>query len=115
MAELDRVGRGFVVENDFGDRCIITAAHCLPEVPDCCCLEAAPCYHNLIGPLGEKSAVTAEVVFIDPIADIAVPSGWEKDYEALVGHPLPISGPLKECLARAVARWQVDRFSSQEI
>jgi Trypsin-like peptidase domain len=86
-------GRGFVVKNDYGDPCIITAAHCLPEMPDCCCCEEPPGYHDLIGPLGEKPSVLAQVEFADPISDIAVLTGWDGDYEALTEHPLPISLP----------------------
>jgi hypothetical protein len=88
-------GRGFVVENSYGDHRIITAAHCLPEMPDCCCRaeEDVPCYHDLIGPLGQKPSVLAQVEFADPISDIAVLGGWDEDYEALTEHPLPISLP----------------------
>jgi hypothetical protein len=92
-------GRGFVVKNDYGDPCIITAAHCLPEIPQCYCRspEDAPYYSDLIGPLGEKPTIGAQVGFVDPIADIAVLiDGCGKDYYALVEHPLPISLPPKE-------------------
>src|ERR1700730_13094991 len=75
--------RGFVVENDYGDRCIITAAHCLPEMPGYGYWEETPHYHELIGPLGEKPTIGAQVNFVDPIEDIAVLSGWDKDYQAL--------------------------------
>jgi hypothetical protein len=87
-------GRGFVVQRDDGDPRIITAAHCLPEMPDPRPPGAdGPYYDGLIGPLGEKPTTEARVVFVDPIADIAVLSGWREDYDALVKHPLTISVP----------------------
>jgi hypothetical protein len=88
-------GRGFVVRNKYDDCCIITAAHCLPKLPDQTygMEDAAPCYHDLIGPLGERPSVLAEVTFVDPIADIAVLSGWDKDYQALTAHPMLVSCP----------------------
>jgi hypothetical protein len=100
-------GRGFVVQNDYGDPCIITAAHCLPKLPDQAYgMEDAELWHdNLIGPLGEKPSVLAQVIFVDPLADIAVLSGWNKDYEALTAHPILVSCPLvdERCHARVLS------------
>jgi hypothetical protein len=89
-------GRGFVVKNNYDDHCIITAAHCLPEMPDCLMDELPPGYNNLIGPLEEKPSFTAEINFVDPAADIAVLSGssdWDK---ALIEHSLSISLPTED-------------------
>ena len=69
-------GRGFLVEwpRDL-TRVVITAAHCLPWLPD----TAHPAayaedhtYANLLGPLGESLSVWAELLFVDPMADLAV-------------------------------------------
>jgi trypsin-like peptidase len=67
-------GRGFVVEGSRGKLCVITAAHCLPPLPP-----AHPgshpqerTYENLLGRIGESPTVSAECLFVDPVADIAV-------------------------------------------
>ena len=74
-------GRGFVVE--CRDRSlVITASHCLPHLPP-----RHPAAHmhermhrNLLGRLGSELTVWTEVLFVDPVADIAVlgePDGQE--------------------------------------
>jgi hypothetical protein len=72
--------RGFVVETSHA-RLVITAAHCLPHLPT-----AHPAateeraYANLLGPLGAPPSISAECVFADPAADLAVlcgPDGQE--------------------------------------
>jgi len=63
-------GRGFRV-GDF----VITAAHCLPHLPPCMTFYShleERTYENLIGSLGAEPAVWAEVVFVDPISDLAI-------------------------------------------
>jgi hypothetical protein len=80
-------GRGFLVEVanqyfDYPKKLIVTAAHCLPEMPPC---HAGmdlneKTYPDLLGPLGEKPTVWAECLFADPISDLAVlgePDGQE--------------------------------------
>jgi hypothetical protein len=67
-------GRGFVVEHEREGRFVITAAHCLPFFPPCFSathLEERT-YQRLLGPLGGDATVSAECLFVDPIADIAV-------------------------------------------
>jgi hypothetical protein len=66
-------GRGFVVKGRW-DYFVITAAHCLPFVPRCdsVALIAERIYQNLLAPLGQAPTVSAECMFMDPIADIAV-------------------------------------------
>jgi hypothetical protein len=64
--------RGFVVETKLGDRCVLTAAHCLPALP-----EPHPWANDsrvwpVLGQLGEEPTVLAECFFVDPVADIAV-------------------------------------------
>jgi hypothetical protein len=67
-------GLGFVLEVR-GNRYVVTAAHCLPQLP-----EPNPdndeinelTYENLIGRLGEIPDVSAQCVFIDPVNDVAV-------------------------------------------
>ena len=94
-------GRGFVVEDQTGNRFVITAAHCLPGVP------AAPgfredwaeTFQNLLGPLGGVTEVCAECVFVDPIDDVAVfgsPDNQELSeqadaYEALLDAATPLA------------------------
>jgi len=78
-------GRGFVVDGIFG-RFVITAAHCLPTVPLprlTPILDEEDTYAKLFAPLG---SVSAECVFVDTIADIAVlraRTGHDQELEAL--------------------------------
>lgn len=68
-------GRGFVVEDKLKKRMIITAAHCLPHLPEAASFLSGceRTYTGLIGPLvADDSPVSAECVFVDPVADIAV-------------------------------------------
>lgn len=72
-------GRGFVVEID-RQRLVITAAHCLPPLsrkrrlplPHLVSFPDERTYRALLGPLEAKPTVSAECLFLDPIADIAV-------------------------------------------
>jgi hypothetical protein len=92
-------GRGFVVAHR-GDGLILTAAHCLPSFPkphpaSYLCERT---YKALLGPLGAKRKVWAELLFADPIADIAVLGspdnqelGEQADaYDALVAQATPL-------------------------
>jgi hypothetical protein len=67
-------GRGFILA--VGERrYVVTAAHCVFDklpVPYSARDNNEVTYRNLIGPLGGKRHVSAECVFLDPIADIAV-------------------------------------------
>jgi hypothetical protein len=74
-------GRGFIVEAKHS-RVVITAAHCLPHFPP----PAASVgydertYGNLLGPMDGSPSVWCELMFADPIAEIAVlgaPDGQE--------------------------------------
>jgi hypothetical protein len=90
-------GRGFVVHGKH-DRLVITAAHCLPELPP-----AHPASYNhertwkLLALLGEKPAVLTECLFVDPIVDVAVlgsPDNQQlfdeaRAYDELVGSVRP--------------------------
>lgn len=87
VVQVGKGGRGFIVA--IGDRrYVVTAAHCifdkLPEpMPARAAYEVT--YKNLIGPLGGKRNVTAECVFVDAIADIAVfgaPDAQEEAFKA---------------------------------
>jgi hypothetical protein len=67
-------GQGFVIEN-FGERVIVTAAHCLPGLPpadrDWFLVERT--YENVLAPLGKEPKVWADCRFVvDPVADLAV-------------------------------------------
>lgn len=68
-------GRGFVIEAGT-DRYVVTAAHCLPDFPEPFGAAGGNSsdriYGNLLGQLGASLDVTAECVFLDLIADLAV-------------------------------------------
>jgi hypothetical protein len=69
-------GRGFVVERrrhtgSGVERIVITAAHCLRELPPPGFADEY-LYRGLLGPLRGKRTVWAECLFVDPVADIAV-------------------------------------------
>jgi hypothetical protein len=66
-------GRGFVVHGYKG-RVVITAAHCLPDMPPA--LSFAADYERtldgLVGVLGETPTLMAQCLFYDPISDVAI-------------------------------------------
>jgi hypothetical protein len=66
-------GRGFVVESD-RERFVITAGHCLPNLPPSMSgmHTYEQTYANLIGIIGEEPSLWAECVFVDPVSDLAV-------------------------------------------
>lgn len=79
-------GRGFVMEKGlrlrlkggpFVSRCriVVTAAHCLPQLPPAASITSAheKTYAGLLGPLDTSTpSFMAECLFVDPVADIAV-------------------------------------------
>ena len=69
-------GRGFVVEEPAGfrRRFVITAAHCLPNIPAAAGQRPGwgETFKNLLGPPGGELSVWTECFFADPIADVAV-------------------------------------------
>ncbi|MFL5287947.1 MAG: serine protease [Rhodopila sp.] len=100
-------GRGFIVEGKDDIRFIITAGHCLPQLPDS--FPAAGTdertYHRLIGRLDAEPTISAECIFVDPVSDVAVlaaPDSQEfsteaEEYETLVTtcqEPLQVGGFL---------------------
>jgi len=91
-------GRGFVVEIEL-NRYVVTAAHCLPQLPPEAPAEIEDLmYAKLLGPLGAEPTVWAECVFVDPVADLAVLGSpdnqelWEEAeaYAALVDNAVPL-------------------------
>ena len=65
-------GRGFVIAHGEA-RLVLTAAHCLPRLPEPVIDEYAGIYPNLLGRLdGKRRRIWAECRFVDPIADLAV-------------------------------------------
>jgi hypothetical protein len=92
-------GRGFCVKSR-GNLVIVTAAHCLPQLPPCHdgSYLVKLNFTNLLGPLEQEPSVLAECLFADPIADLAVlgsPDNQElcdkaEAYEALVGPITPL-------------------------
>lgn len=120
-------GRGFVIEIPrrnllfkMPERVIVTAAHCLPELPPAhraAYLEERT-YFKLVGPLGKKPTIAAECYFVDPVADVAVlgsPDDQElsEDADAFdelveAATPLPIADLRPGCNVRLMAlsgRW----------
>lgn len=67
-------GRGFVVQGSRERRYVITAAHCLPQLPPAhpASYPEERTFTNLLGALGTAPTAAAECLFVDPIADIAV-------------------------------------------
>ena len=130
-------GRGFVIKRRMnGDRIVITAAHCLPFFPEPhpAAFTEERTYKRLLGPLGAEPTVMAELLFADPIADIAAlgaPDGQvfgkEVDaYEALVAAARPLTiaeaPPQRgyhaaECEARVLSldgRWRDGRVERRD-
>jgi hypothetical protein len=107
-------GRGFVVEREdqWQPRVIITAAHCLDDLPPAHPISYTEerTYPSMLGPLGAEPTVSAECLFADPIADIAVfgtPDSQdfsdEADaYESLLAAvaPLPVADAPKDSRER---------------
>jgi Trypsin-like peptidase domain len=88
-------GRGFIVATDYDERLVITAGHCLP---------ALPIFHGasyteertlsaLLALIGAEPSVSAECLFADPIADLAILGSPDdqalfdeaRAYDALIG------------------------------
>lgn len=94
-------GRGFVVKTE-SEHLVITAGHCLPQLPPCLSFSYTHerTYARLLGRIGKEPSVWTECVFVDPVADLAVlgrPDGQElydeaRAYDALMEavSPLPI-------------------------
>lgn len=95
-------GRGFVIETVRGDHFVITAGHCLPNLPPSHAASRTDerTYARLLGPLGAVATVSTECAFVDPVADLALLSSPDNqafceeaaDYDALTEaiRPLPI-------------------------
>jgi hypothetical protein len=67
-------GRGFVIETNSA-RLVVTAAHCLrPKLPPAASISYTKdrTYCRLLGTVGKRRSVSAECLFVDPVADIAV-------------------------------------------
>ena len=93
-------GRGFVVEGRGNERYVVTAAHCLPRMPQpygFSRLEELT-YRRLLAPLGGEPSVSCLCLFVDPISDLTVlgmPDDLEPDeeaetYEELVAAAIPL-------------------------
>jgi hypothetical protein len=92
-------GRGFVVETESG-HFVITAGHCLPHLPPCISFSGTGerTYRRLLGRIGEEPTISAECVFVDPVADLAVLESPDRDefsdeakaYHALTEATLPL-------------------------
>ncbi len=77
-------GRGFAINTD--PRLIVTAAHCLPQLPlpQAAAAPQERTYENFVGRIGEdRQEIWAECLFADPVADIAVLS--EPDGQVFFG------------------------------
>jgi hypothetical protein len=67
------LGRGFLI-HAAGEPVVVTAAHALPSLPSPHRTRArAGCaYERLLAPLRERPSIAAELLFADPVADLAV-------------------------------------------
>ena len=68
-------GRGFVVEGPSQLwRYVISAAHCLPELPsaDGGSFQSKRTYFDLLGKLGETPSIACECLFVDPVSGLTV-------------------------------------------
>src|SRR3974390_620789 len=110
VVRVGEVGRGFVVEGRGNERYVVTAAHCLPRMPQpygCWRLEELP-YRRFVSPLGGEPSVSCLCLFVDPISDLTVlgmPDDLEPDdeaeaYEELVAAaiPLVVAEPPREAV-----------------
>jgi hypothetical protein len=98
-------GRGFVMADDQENLVIVTAAHCLPHLPPAHAMSYTEerTYEGLLGRLGDEPSISAQVLFVDPVADIAIlgtPDNqemWEQAeaYDALVDIPPVPMAPLE--------------------
>lgn len=70
-------GRGFPVQSPRLDTLVITAGHCLPDLPPAmpAAHNAERTYVNFIGPIGGAATLAAECLFVDPVGDLAVLCG----------------------------------------
>lgn len=99
-------GRGFVVAAD--ERfLVVTAAHCLPYFPEpsACGFAAKRTYSGLLGPIGSaRLQVSAELVFADPVADIAVlgPPDAQAAWNLADAYEELVSGAAALRIARAM-------------
>jgi hypothetical protein len=75
-------GRGFII-NVWGENRVVAAAHCLPSLPPPhgFSYRHERTYRDLLGPLGGAPQVSAECLFVDPVADIALLG--QPDYQDL--------------------------------
>jgi hypothetical protein len=101
-------GRGFVLARE-RRRYVATATHCLPFLPPATgasSLEERTAM-DLLGPLGEEPSVAAEIVFMDPIADIALleePDSQEFSEQAAAYRALTEATPQLPLTALAFVR-----------
>jgi hypothetical protein len=121
VLRVGRGGRGFVVKGRDWHKLVICASHCLPRLPKTGCHAKAGCtevYQNVLGPLGSKSNVWAECLFVDPVADIAVLGSVDDQslseeaeaYEELIEpiRPIPIAAmedPTNAWLLSLAGEW----------
>jgi len=97
------------VNGDLQTIIIITAAYCLPFLPTGFGIGYVDerTYSKLLAGLGQEPAITAECLFVDPVADIAVlgPPDYQvfdaSDYDTLVQgiEPLAVSAVITDYAA----------------
>src|SRR5215472_11504462 len=63
-------GRGFIVGGNDDSRYIVTAAHCLPKLPE---PNSSSLFPRLLGQLrAKRTTIWADCLFADPVSDMSV-------------------------------------------
>jgi len=100
-------GRGFVIQCSRG-RLIITAAHCLPDLPPAMSFSLVEerTYPSVLGGIEVEPTIAAECLFVDPVADIAVLG--EPDGQLLPGDGHAYGEMVEACAALPVSAATTD-------
>lgn len=106
-------GRGFVVAAA-GERFVVTAGHCLPQLPPCASFTPPDekTYADLLGPVGSKPNVWAECVFVDLVSDLAVLRA--PDARAMRDQSQAFRALVQSALPLPIGRLAVSRSDRQQ-
>jgi hypothetical protein len=102
---------GFGLRKYISKRVVVTAAHCLPNLPPAhACPSSLDKTYKLLGKLGgSKSGVYAECLYVNPVGDIAVlgcPDEQARNYHPKAYHKLTDDAPVLQIgNARSGSEW----------